>query len=760
MDSIPTHIGKYELVGRLGQGGMGAVYKAFHPQLQRYVAIKFLLTGAEAEPDFIARFEQEARLVARLRHPHIVQVFDYDVADGKPYMVMEYVEGDTLADRIAAYHRSGQLMPLDEVAQYFQQLCSAVDYAHRQGMLHRDIKPRNVLMNKQNEVILTDFGLAKIAGVSGMTSSGVLVGTPHYMSPEQAQGLPVDGRSDVYSLSVMLYTVLAGKLPFEADTPVAVIMQHISTPPPPIEAVNPGVPPSLAQVALIGMAKKPEERFQTAAAMGRAMLHALEPGSSPSGATHTFSLTAPQEAETLLTPISTPSPGSGPTGSGPTGSGPAGSGPTGPTRLVAQGTGQALSTHLMQATPPTQASPGHAALLTPPPGGPSSLSPMPVPAPPSKRRVGRLTAISIIVALLLIGSIVLAGVLLNRGNTGGTGNPGVVTVGTVTFSDSDANDFSHPADTLNGTFSKLKAPTGGTNYFAWLCPSDGSSKCSLLGAVRVQSNGSATLKASSSGKSLLGVADPTNATQLAAGMTFEITQEATEISSPPTTPSKIIYTGSIASDLLLHIRHQIVAFPRTDSSITTAFDSGFGQDAALLAQLSQQLKANQAHPKTMQLLAEEIFNLIAGPDAQHWVSSQPMYANGDDQIGMNAGASIQVQQSNCTAPANSSYLPGLVDHAHLAAESRPTDQALQKLYNKILAACNGITSWLTSIQNTAQQIAVNPSGVSQADINTLADNAGNVLNGWTSESQNQHVDGARQILTFSEQMATISVTAH
>lgn len=741
MDSIPTHIGKYELVGRLGQGGMGAVYKAFHPQLQRYVAIKFLLTGAEAEPDFIARFEQEARLVARLRHPHIVQVFDYDVADGKPYMVMEYVEGETLADRIASYHRAGQLMPVDEVVAYFQQLCAAVDYAHRQGMLHRDIKPRNVLLNKQNEAILTDFGLAKIAGVSGMTSNSVLVGTPHYMSPEQGQGLPVDGRSDVYSLSVMLYTVLAGRLPFDGQTPVAVIMQHVTAEPPPIESINPGVLPALAQVAMIGMGKKPEERFQTAAALGSAITHALEPGSSPSGATHTFSLTAPSGVETILTHVGNQPPGGGPAGPG-----------SGPAYAAAQAGERPLSTHLMQATPPNQAQPDvRAALLSGSPVGPSSISPLPLPAPPAKRRIGRLAAIGIIVALLLVGSIVLAGVLLNRGGTG------VVTVGTVTFTDSDANDFSHPADTLTANLSKLNAPAGGTNYFAWLCPSDGSSTCTLLGAVQVQSNGSAALKASPTGKSLLGVTTVSDA-QLAIGVTFKITQEPNEVSAPPAAPSNhIVYAGSIAGDLLAHIRHQIVAFPRTDSSIHTALDTGFGQDAALLAQLSQQLKANQSHPATMQVLAEEIYNLIAGPDAQHWVSSQPMYADGDDQIGMDAGATVQVQQSACTNPQNSSYLPGVVDHAHLAAEAGKT-QALQNLYNKMLAACQGITPWLLSIQKTAQQIAQNPDGASQADINTLVDNANNVLNGWTSESQ--HIDGARQMLTFSEQMATISVTAH
>lgn len=192
-----VYLGKYQLISRLGRGGMGEVYKAFHPQLQRYVAIKLLLTTIEAESEFIARFHQEAKAVAHLRHPHIVQVFDFDIEDHRPYMVMEFVEGETLAQRMARSHRQGQVLPTDEVIRLFLQLCSAVEYAHQQGMLHRDLKPENIILTQENDAILTDFGVAKMAGVSGLTSSGLLIGTPRYMSPEQAQGLPVDERSDV-----------------------------------------------------------------------------------------------------------------------------------------------------------------------------------------------------------------------------------------------------------------------------------------------------------------------------------------------------------------------------------------------------------------------------------------------------------------------------------------------------------------------------------------------------------------------------------
>ena len=275
MQASPNRIGKYELLGLLGHGGMGEVYKAYHPQLQRSVAIKVLLTNSETDPEFIARFQNEAMAVARLRHPHIVQVFDFDIEDDKPYMVMEFVEGETLSQRMTRYHRAGKLMPTEEVVRFFQQLCAAVDYAHRQGMLHRDIKPANVIINRHGDAILTDFGLAKISGVSGFTASGSIMGTPHYMSPEQGQGQAIDPRSDVYSLSVILYEMLAGKRPFQADTPVALILQHIMAPPPPIEEANPTVSSALAHVALLGMAKKPEERFISAAAMGTAVAAAV-----------------------------------------------------------------------------------------------------------------------------------------------------------------------------------------------------------------------------------------------------------------------------------------------------------------------------------------------------------------------------------------------------------------------------------------------------------------------------------------------------
>lgn len=480
MQASPNHIGKYELISRLGRGGMGEVYKGFHPQLQRFVAIKVLLTSSETDPEFIQRFQNEALAVARLRHPHIVQVFDFDIEDHKPYMVMEFVEGETLAQRIARYHQAGQIMPTEEAVRLLQQLCSAVDYAHKQGMLHRDIKPANVLITPQGEAILTDFGLAKISGVSGLTASGSVMGTPHYMSPEQGQGQPMDARSDVYSLSVILYELLAGKRPFDADTPVRVVMQHITEPPPPIEQINPAVSGALAQVALVGMSKNPDERFRTAAALGAAITGAFN-----MSAARLNTAAAPDPLATVTADTD-----------------------NAPTRRADKPGGPAGQAARGNISPPPPAVAGG-----PPAGGQlvNLAAHAPGLEPPRRKpsnQVGRYAVIGIVLLLIIISGGILLIALGNKtpSQTGTT--PAIGSVGAVTFSDNDPNDFSHPANTLQAAFSNLQQPAGGATDFAWLCPSSNTT-CSLLGAVLVQKNGSATLNHTQS-SNLLGVSNLAN----------------------------------------------------------------------------------------------------------------------------------------------------------------------------------------------------------------------------------------------------------
>src|SRR2546427_12963717 len=220
-------IGSYHVVAKIGRGGMATVYRAYHPGLDRYVAIKVLPDLLADDPGYQERFQQEARSVARLKHPNILEVFDFGYEDGLAYLVLELVEGGTLADRV------GRPMELREVVLMLEQLAGALDHAHAHGILHRDIKPSNILLHKDGTPVLADFGLARMAGsMRRLTSSGTVMGTPEYMSPEQAADETIGPASDIYSFAVVAYEMLTGRVPFGADTPAAVLLSHVTKPMP------------------------------------------------------------------------------------------------------------------------------------------------------------------------------------------------------------------------------------------------------------------------------------------------------------------------------------------------------------------------------------------------------------------------------------------------------------------------------------------------------------------------------------------------
>jgi serine/threonine protein kinase len=266
-------VGSYQILEQLGQGGMATVYKAYHAALDRYVAIKVLHQAFLEDPTFLARFQREARVVARLDHPNIIPIYDFAQANGLPYLVMKYIEGETLKARL----ERGALSQ-DEMLQVVDAVGSALNYAHAQGILHRDIKPSNVLLAKDGNIYLADFGLARIAQSTEMSlTSDRMVGTPQYISPEQAMSkADLDARTDIYSFGVMLYEIVVGQVPFNADTPFAVIHDHIYSPLPPPRQMNPAVSPALERVLLKALAKNAQDRFENAASMVRAVHLALQ----------------------------------------------------------------------------------------------------------------------------------------------------------------------------------------------------------------------------------------------------------------------------------------------------------------------------------------------------------------------------------------------------------------------------------------------------------------------------------------------------
>ncbi|MBU6334753.1 MAG: protein kinase [Chloroflexi bacterium] len=273
--------GRYRIDALLGQGGMSAVFKATDPNLKRVVAIKLIHPHLADNREFLARFEEEAAAVARLRHPNIVQVYDFDHDGDVVYMVLEFVAGETLSQRVQRLASGGRQMPVAEAVQAISQACDAVDYAHQRGLVHRDIKPANIMIDIHGQAILMDFGIVKILGGDRHTATGAVFGTAHYMSPEQVRGTVVDHRADIYALGVTLYELLGGRPPFSAESVMTVIMMHLTDPVPDIRAARADVPPAVKQVIDRAMAKDLALRYQSAAAMAADLRAALAGAAAP-----------------------------------------------------------------------------------------------------------------------------------------------------------------------------------------------------------------------------------------------------------------------------------------------------------------------------------------------------------------------------------------------------------------------------------------------------------------------------------------------
>jgi serine/threonine protein kinase len=260
-------LGKYEIIDRIGRGGMAEVYRGYHAALDRYVAIKLLHPFLADDPEFKDRFENEARNVAKLKHPNIVQVYDfeYDAEGDSFYMVMELINGPTLKDRLFDLASSNERFSTAEAIRIVRSSAEALAYAHQRSMIHRDVKPANLMLDEDQRIVLTDFGIAKIVTGAQFTASGGMVGTPAYMAPEQGLGEAGDERSDIYSLGVILFQLITGHLPFDADTPLAVILKHVNDPLPTLRSYVPETPTDLEEIVRTALAKEPDERYQSAA---------------------------------------------------------------------------------------------------------------------------------------------------------------------------------------------------------------------------------------------------------------------------------------------------------------------------------------------------------------------------------------------------------------------------------------------------------------------------------------------------------------
>ena len=269
MSNLIGHsVGRYQIIEQLGRGGMATVYKAFDSRLERDVAIKFIRADVVSDETFLIRFEREAKALASLSNPHIVKVLDYGDYENMPYLVMEFIPGDTLKKKL------GIPMHWKEASAMLAPIAKTLEYIHKNNIIHRDVKPSNFLVNQGGELMLSDFGIAKMVDRKEdveLTGTGVGIGTPEYMAPEQGLGSQIDGRADIYALGIVFYEMLTGRTPYQADTPMAVMYKQISEPLPSPSGFAPGLPEFVEKILYKALAKKPEDRYQSMGDFAKAL---------------------------------------------------------------------------------------------------------------------------------------------------------------------------------------------------------------------------------------------------------------------------------------------------------------------------------------------------------------------------------------------------------------------------------------------------------------------------------------------------------
>ncbi len=459
MSTNARRIGKYELQEQLGSGGMAEVWKAFDIQLHRYVAIKILHANLQEDPNFVARFEHEARLIASLHHPNIVSLHDFQIVSQEAdsttaYMVMDFVEGETLAQFIGRTSKQGNIPYPAEIVQLFTYIALGTDYAHSKGVIHRDLKPANILLDKRNtthtavgEPVLSDFGVAKLLGSSGTTLAGTQVGTPLYISPEQVNGYAGNERSDIYSLGVILFEIVTGNVPFQGSDPTEVMREHLTTLPPSPRGINPNIPVALETVILRCLAKDPAQRFPSASSLAAAIAEALNipvpekigkpsyPADAIEGPTYISPLISTQTATGQPVPLSKPN--------------------------VSALTPEAPSSKIQSGAP--------VGILASPP--PTTTPPQAPPTPKTRWKAPRrgIVIMSLLLLLLLIGGV-LGGIFLLPKLTHGTSVTSDGLVGHAFFvSSGQLNDGAQGiADKLQVDLQNVQTPPSGKSYYLWL----------------------------------------------------------------------------------------------------------------------------------------------------------------------------------------------------------------------------------------------------------------------------------------------------
>jgi eukaryotic-like serine/threonine-protein kinase len=710
-------LGKYQLREQLGRGGMAEVWKAFDTQLHRYVAIKILHADLRADPEFINRFTREARAIASLHHPNIVQIHDFQTIQLPEstvpiaYMVMDYIEGPTLAQYLRDTSHVGKFPPPDDILHLFTGISKAIDYAHQKGMIHRDIKPANIMLDKRNtnfspmgEPVLTDFGIAKLIGVTSGTVSGTILGTPLYISPEQAQGQLGDERNDIYSLGVILYEICSGVQPFRGESATAITWQHIYSLPPPPTLINPDISPALAQVIVRALAKNPADRFHSASAMTAAIAEAFHlpvPSDLPlptvvlghmSGPTYTPTSPSQQLEAPPVVPYPAPpgNPGSPYTPI------PANSGDFTPVSPRRKAAGVSSS--------------------YPPAGTSGPMPPVyPPPSTPWWRRRWLFVALVVIILLLLASSTIGALYLFPGKQKGPTPVAASQVVGSVYFLSSgqvNPQNTQGVDDEVQVNLHNIPNPAPGKTYYAW------------LRSVSLQAEGPwismGTLRVTQGNAQLSSIyQDPGHANLLSDVRSFLVSEEDSNI--VPISPSSDQTVWRFSSEppalILLHLSHLLAGSPELEvRQLSGGLGYMFSRNTGKLVEWASSARDTaviDTNPDT-DLIHRQIIHILDFIDGIQSVSmdvppNTPLYLiptdASDGQIAL-VGPTPRIE------PAGSSYkgeiAPGYVYlipvHLDAAMAVHGATAQQHRLANQIHAALNQVTHDLEQARQYAKQL--------------------------------------------------------
>ncbi|MFL5627979.1 MAG: serine/threonine protein kinase [Ktedonobacteraceae bacterium] len=777
MSAGPKRLGKYELQERLGQGGMAEVWKAYDPQLKRYVAIKFLHAKLGSDPDFMTRFVREGQAIASLRHPNIVQVYDFHMsapgADGPlAYMIMDYIVGQTLADYIHSTSARRNFLSASELVRLFTSISLAVDYAHRHGIIHRDIKPANILLDSRNtlynpmgEPILTDFGIVKMLGASTLTSAGMSLGTPLYISPEQIQGLQPTEQSDIYSLGIMLYEMYVGLPPFRGDSPYTIMMQHLQAPPPQPSLVRQGIPTALDDVFARCLAKNPQERFPSASSLTAALAEALDvPVPEPisrsvsllnSSQGRAFDGSSPDR--TFLANANTPSVDSS----------------SGLSTIRAEASAPSLAsspelpTILTDVNTPTgtrYSTSARSTPITPPPSVAAPADPavasLPASTPPrpANRQRKRLIAIIAAVLLVLIIGSGLSVFLLSRSTGSTLGSANIVGHATF-FSSRQLDNHGQPGynDGIQVQLQNVANPPSGNSYYAWLQNDQTEAQSIYLGTLSVN-HGVATLTyTDNQHRNLLGMMS-----------NFLVTEESASV--VPNTPSidknqwryfaTLPQTRSPKDNFsyLDHVRHLLSSDPALELlQLHRGINFWFLNNTEELQKQTVEVRDHGNLHKVRQYLANILYYLDGRCAPQDLINAPGSKVPENDTIAHDT----KVGLLDCPlAPQPPGYITHIGNHLSGIAQApgAPADQVQRAIQiNKNLS---NIKAWLQKVRADALQLAVMDDAHlshAQALRNDMAVQAENIVSGGIDPATQSSVPSAAQLSSTIELLANFDV---